>query len=245
MTEEKNTFKIKEMSGQSAWQTYRQLCFGDVALMRAFKTEAITFLFGSTPGAIGLGVRKMLYPGLFGQTGRKNIFGRNLTLRHPHKIQLGRKAILDDGVVLDAKGKTNSGISIGDNVYIGRNTIIYTKNGNIRIGNNVNISSNCQIFSSGDLEIGDGTMIAAFCYLLNGGNYDTAKDAPLFTKQSGNISKGPTSIGTNCWLAAHSTITDGVSLGDHCVVGAGSVVLKNIPDNTLCVGTPARAIRTL
>jgi len=240
-----NAFKTKDMQRRSAWQTYRHLCFGDVSLGRAIRTESTTFIFGSMPGAAGLAMRKFLYPALFSQTGGKTIFGRNLTLRHPHKIQLGSNVIIDDGVVLDAKGNSNAGISVGDNAYIGRNTIIYTKNGNIRIGDNVNISSNCQIFSSGDLEIGDGTMIAAFCYLLNGGVYDTSRDALPFSQQSGTISKGPTCIGANSWIAAHSTITDGVNLGEHCVVGANSVVLQDLPAHTLSAGTPARVIRTL
>lgn len=245
MTEEPASYKVKAMPTASAWQTYRQLYYGNTPLLGALKSELVTFLFSATPGALGLGFRKILYPSLFVHTGRGTIFGRNLTVRHPHKIRLGAKVILDDGVVLDAKGDTNTGITIGDNVYIGRNTIIYTKNGNIRIGDNVNISSNCQIFSSGDLEIGDGTMIAAFCYLLNGGGYDTSTTAPPFAQQAGTVSKGPTTIGTNCWLAAHTTITDGVTLGGHCVVGAGSVVLQDQPADSLCAGTPARTIRNL
>ena len=245
MSEEPTNYKVKDAPSTSAWQTYRRLYFGNVSTAQALKTEIITFLIGTTPGALGLGLRKFTYPGLFAETGRGVIFGRNLTLRHPHKIRLGEKTIIDDGVVLDAKGDTNQGITIGNNVYIGRNTIIYTKNGNIRIGDNVNISSNCQIFSSGDLEIGSGTMIAAFCYLLNGGVYETTKDAPPFAQQGGTHSKGPTRIGANSWIAAHATITDGVNLGEHCVIGAGSVALKDLPANTLCAGTPARVIRPL
>ncbi len=243
MSEDNTEYKIKEARGKSAWYTYRKLCFGNVSLGRALRTESTTFLFGSISGAAGLALRNIFYPGLFAQTGSKTIFGRNLTVRHPHKIQIGSNVIIDDGVVLDAKGDTNKGIYIGDNVYIGRNTILYTKNGNIRIGDNVNISSNCQIFSSGDLEIGEGTMIAAFCYLLNGGSYNTSKDAAPFAQQSGMLSKGPTRIGSNCWLAAHTTITDGVTIGSHCVVGAGSVVLQDLPAHTFCAGTPACPIR--
>ena len=245
MSDHNSEYKTKDVSRASAWQTYRKLYFGDVSLARAARTEATTFLFGSLPGALGLGLRKFAYPGLFAEAGSKTVFGRNLTLRHPQKIRLGSGVILDDGVVLDAKGDNNAGISIGNNVYIGRNTIIYTKDGNIRIGDNVNISSNCQIFSSGDLEIGDGTLIAAFCYILNGGSYETHKNAPPFAQQNGTSSKGPTRIGDNCWVAAHATITDGVTIGTHCVVGAGAVVLNDLPPDTLCAGLPARKMRDL
>lgn len=245
MSEEQHAYKFKSAANTSAWSTYRRLYYGEISLLRAIRAEATTFLFGTTPGAVGLGIRKFAYPPLLGSSGTKTIFGRNLTLRHPHKIFLGDQVILDDNVVLDAKGDSNQGISIGSNVYIGRNTIIYCKNGNIRIGDNVNISSNCQIFSSGDMEIQDGTMIAAFCYLLNGGSYEISKEAPPFAKQNGTKSKGPTVVGRNSWLASHVTITDGVKLGTHCVVGAGSVVLKDMPADALCVGAPARKIRQL
>jgi acetyltransferase-like isoleucine patch superfamily enzyme len=245
MSTETSSYKVKELSGGSAWKTYRSLYYGDAPLSHAIKSEALNFLFGATPGAPGLALRKVCYPTLFALTGRGVVFGRNLTLRHTHKIRLGNKSILDDGAVLDAKGDTNQGITIGDNVYIGRNTIIYTKNGNIRIGDNVNISANCQIFSCGDLEIGAGTMIAAFCYILNGGSYDISANALPFAKQSGMESKGATRIGQNCWLAAHATITDGVQIGEHCVIGAGSVVLHNQPAHTFAAGSPARTIRNL
>ncbi len=245
MSDKPNPFKVKEAERTTAWSAYRQLYFGDVSLPNAIRTEMITFLFSTTPGAIGLGFRKLLYPCLFAQTGSRCIFGRNLTLRHTHKIRLGTNVILDDGVVLDAKGHTNQGITIGNNVYVGRNTIIYTKNGNIRIGDNVNISSNCQIFSSGDVVIGEGTMIAGFCYILNGGVYNMDQQASPFARQDGTSSEGPTVIGPNCWLAAHTTITDGIELGRHCVVGAGSVVLADMPQDSLCAGTPAKKIRDL
>ena len=61
-------------------------------------------------------------------------FGRHLTLRHAHKIRLGQGVVIDDNGVLDAKGDGNRGIVLGNRVYVGRNTIIYCKNGDIHIG---------------------------------------------------------------------------------------------------------------
>jgi acetyltransferase-like isoleucine patch superfamily enzyme len=239
-------YKIKSTAKTSAWQAYKLLYFGqNASLGQIIKTECVCSLFGAMPGAAGLVFRKILFPALLGGTGRGNVFGRGITLRHPQKISLGNKCIVDDGVVLDAKGDTNKGISIGNNVYIGRNTIVYTKNGNITIEDNVNISANCQIFSSGDIHIGSGTMIAAFCYILNGGIYNISRDAPPFAQQDGNQTKGPTRIGENCWLAAHTTVSDGVTLGEHCVLGAGAVALKDLPAHTLCAGSPAKVIRNL
>ncbi len=55
---------------------------------------------------------------------------------------------------------------------------------------------------------------------------------------------GPIEIGNNCFIGTRSVILPGVRIGDNCVVGAGSVVTRSVPDNTVVVGAPARAICT-
>ena len=55
----------------------------------------------------------------------------------------------------------------------------------------------------------------------------------------------PVAIGHDCWLGANVVICPGVTIGDNCVIGAGSVVTHDIPDNSFAVGVPARVIRTI
>ncbi|HBF14663.1 MAG TPA: sugar O-acetyltransferase [Clostridiales bacterium] len=55
----------------------------------------------------------------------------------------------------------------------------------------------------------------------------------------------PVHIGKNCWVCANATILPGVTIGDNCVIGAGSVVTRDIPANSFAAGNPARVIRTL
>jgi acetyltransferase-like isoleucine patch superfamily enzyme len=245
MNSESSNFKVNEAAGpnrKSAFVLYRVLNYGDQGMGTIIKAELLTLLVGGMPGALGLILRKWFYPGLFKQCGRGVIFGRNLTLRHAHKITLGDHVIVDDNVVLDAKGDTNTGITIGPGVYIGRNTIIYCKNGDIEIADNVNISSNCQIFSSNKLSIGRDTVIAAFTYLLSGGTYDY-RDATPFAQQSGMNTRGPTTIGANCWLGAGVVVVDGVTVGEHCVIAAGAVVTKDLPGNCMAGGLPASVMK--
>ena len=86
------------------------------------------------PGALGLALRKWLYPTLLGACGRNVIFGQNVVLRHPHKIRIGDNVMIDDQCLLDAKGTANAGITIGSGVFVGRNTILSCKNGDIVLG---------------------------------------------------------------------------------------------------------------
>ena len=181
---------------------------------------------------------------LFKSIGKKVFIGRNVTFRHSRKTTLGSHVILDDNCVIDAKGESNRGISIGDGVYIGRNTILYCKNGDMEIGPKVNISANCIVMSSNQLSIGEGTTIGALCHFLSGGEYDY-KDQTPFCEQRAVGTRGPLTIGRNCWIGTGVKVLDAACIGDHCVIGAGSVVTKPIPPNSLAVGVPARVIRSI
>lgn len=228
----------------SAFAKYRQVCYGGISLPRLIVAEWVMLVSNSMPGALGFWLRGKLYRRLFGGVGKGVVFGRNMTLRHAHKIRIGNNVVLDDNVVLDAKGGQNQGITIGDSVYVGRNTIVYCKDGDILLGSKANISSNCQLFSSNRLVVGAGTVVGAFTYFLSGGEYDPASGVP-FADQDVQPSKGPLLIGANSWIGAHVTVTDASTIGEHCVIGAGAVVTRPVPPHSVAVGVPARVIRTL
>ena len=108
------------------------------------------------------------YPWLLGSCGRNVVFGQNVVLRHPHKIHIGDNVVIDDNCLLDAKGETNAGITIGSGVFIGRNTILSCKNGDIELADGANIGFNCEMFSASRVRVGRGTLIAAYVYLVGG-----------------------------------------------------------------------------
>ncbi|MBN1556619.1 MAG: hypothetical protein JW951_00575 [Lentisphaerae bacterium] len=228
--------------GTSAFAKYRALVYGDRRLGRVALGELLTCCFGGWRGGLGLLLRSRLYPCLFGETRGRVFFGRDVTIRHGHKIRLGANVTIDDHAVIDAKGADNAGITIGDNVYIGRNTIVYCKNGDIVIGDNVNISSNCEVFSSNRLTLGPDTVIGAYAYLLSGGEYDYRDTAHTFAAQSGMQTKGELTVGPNCWIGARVTVLDAACIGAHCVIGAGAVVTRPVPDGSIAAGVPARVI---
>lgn len=238
-------FKVKELKKSGGgFKQYRALCYGDLSIGKILLAEWLFLTIGWLPGALGLGLRKLFYPLLFKNIGSKVIFGRNVVIRHPHKITIGHGVIIDDHAVIDAKGEHNRGIIIGDGVYVGRNTIIYCKNGNIEIGARVNIASNCQLYSSNELRIGEGCVIAAFSYLMSGGAYDYTNPAP-FADQNGMETKGPCVVGADCWIGAGVHILDGVTIGDRCVIAAGAVANKDLPARSVCGGLPAHVIKQI
>jgi acetyltransferase-like isoleucine patch superfamily enzyme len=230
---------------RSAFRKYRDIYYGDRSLGYVIWAEFLITCFSWIPGIVGLAARAVLYPSLFRRCGRGVAFGRSITLRHAHKITLGNGVVLDDHCVVDAKGESNQGITIEDHVYIGRHSIVYCKNGDILIERQVNISSNCQVFSSNRVTLGRQTVIGAFTYILSGGEYNCRDTTRTFAEQSGMETKGPLSIGPNCWLGAHVVVADAASIGEHCVIGAGAVVVEPIPANSIAVGVPAKVVRSL
>lgn len=84
-------------------------------------------------------------------------------------------------------------------------------------------------------------MIAESCSII-GGNHETRRlDIPM--NQQGEGKQGAIVIGNDVWIGAASIVISGVSIGDGCIIGAGSVVTKNIPPYHVAVGNPARVLK--
>ena len=235
--------KVKDMNkGGGAWGKYRAAVHGDVALWRVLRNELVTLMFGFIPGALGLALRRLFYPCMFKSCGRKVVFGYGITLRHACKITLGDGVILDDFSMLDAKGDGNKGIVLGNGVFVGRGTKIYCKGGDITLADRVNVSSQCTIYSGNRLEIGAGCMIGAYAYILSAGEYDWRDPTP-YAEQNGNCTKGPLSIGADCWIGTRATILDSArSIGERALVAACALVNRPVPPRTAVAGIPAKAL---
>src|SRR6476620_12718425 len=160
----------------SAREKYAALVIGKTDFGSLLKYELIVTLTQGCPGALGLALRKSLYPSLLGSCGRNVVFGQNVVVRHPHKIHIADDVVIDDNCLLDAKGDSNRGIRIGSGVFIGRNTILSCKNGDIEIDDEANIGFNCEVFSGSRVRIGRNTLIAAYAYLI-GGDHDFSDSA--------------------------------------------------------------------
>ena len=247
-TKQKENFKVNNLIGNKkdpGFKLYKRLYYGDVSLGNMICTELILMVFGPIPGAIGIFLRSKLYPMLFKKSGKNIFIGRNVTFRHLKKINLGNNVVIDDNCMIDAKGENNEGIFFEDNVFIGRNSIIYCKNGDIKLEKNVNISSNCTIFSSNYVHMKKNSIVGAYSYFLSGGEYDYKDKTTPFSQQSGMNTKGKLIIGENCWFGARVTVLDSACVGNNCVVGAGTVVTKKISNNSLVLGVPGKIVKKI
>jgi acetyltransferase-like isoleucine patch superfamily enzyme len=227
--------------GVSARGKYAALIIGKTSFAALLKYELIVLISQSVPGALGLALRKALYPLLLGTCGRNVVFGQNVVLRHPHKIHIADNVVIDDHCLIDAKGDSNAGIRIASGVFIGRNTILSCKNGDIELGEGANVGFNCEIFSASRVRIGPNALIAAYCYLI-GGNHEFS-DVSRAVLEQGRTSAG-IFVGDGAWLGAGAKVLDGVEIGARAVVGAGAVVRESVPEGATAVGVPARVIGT-
>jgi acetyltransferase-like isoleucine patch superfamily enzyme len=225
--------------GKSAREKYSALVVGRPGLGALLKHELIVTVAQPWPGAFGLAVRKVLFPLLLGSCGRNVVFGQHVVLRHPHKIHIGNDVVVDDNCLLDAKGDANAGIRIADGVFIGRNTILSCKNGDIALDQGANIGFNCEVFSASRVTIGKRVLMAAYCYVI-GGDHDFSDPAKPVLEQA-RTSAGVT-IGDGVWMGAGAKILDGVTVGDNAVIGAGAVVREPVPASSIAVGIPARIV---
>ncbi len=224
---------------RSAREKYAALVIGQPGWGALLKYELIVLASQHVPGALGFALRKALYPALLGACGRNVIFGQNVVLRHPQKKLIGDNFVIDDNCLLDAKGESNHGITIGKGVFIGRNSILSCKNGDIELADGANIGFNCELFSASRVAVGRDTLLAAYCYLI-GGDHDFSDGSRPVIEQ-GRKSDGVT-VGSGAWLGAGAKILDGVRVGDGAVIGAGAVVRSDVPAGAIAVGIPAKIV---
>ena len=143
-------------------------------------------------------------------------------------------------------------ISIGDNTDIQKNSVIgcWVKFGDqkftpsITIGNNCNIGEYCHITACNKITIGDGLLTGRYVYIgdnTHGGLSDEELSIPPIERKL--KSKGEVVIGRNVWVGDKVTILAGVHVGDNVIIAANAVVTKNIPNNCVVGGVPAKTLK--
>lgn len=128
------------------------------------------------------------------------------------------------------------GVELGEYSVVGDHCRILSGK-SIYIGKNFNANAFCYL--SGDITIGDDVMLGPRVTIHSRG-HNSEIGVKMNNQNKTNI---PIVIGNDVWIGAHSIILQGVIIGDGAIIGAGAVVNRNIPENAIAVGVPARVIK--
>lgn len=228
----------------SAIKKYQQIIIGKTSWKTFLYYEYCTWL-SIIPGTVGLLLRKIFWPRLFGSCGKGVLFSSNVIVRHPHRIHLGNNVIISERCILDARTETSEKvITIGDNVILSNDVALTCKGGSLEIGNDVGIGTQTVIQSTYNcpILIGKDTMLGPRCYLVAGGSYNTSRtDIPM--RQQGVRPEKGIIINNDVWIGANVTILSGIHIGHGSIIGAGSVVTKNIEKLNIVAGNPAKLLK--
>ena len=172
-------------------------------------------------------------------------YGKYVVVEHGKMLRLGKNIIIEDNVFINALSE--KGVQFGNNVTIARGSIlictgvIKNKGVGISIGSNSAIGAQSFIGGQGGVVIGNDVIIGPGVRIFSENHIITDKEKLI--RLQGETRKG-VAIGNNCWIGASSTILDGVTIGEGCVVAAGSVVTKDVTNNSVVAGVPAKLIKS-
>ena len=170
------------------------------------------------PAAIGGGyIRNILWRTFFAEYGGGIYFGDNLTILPFSRIKVGQ------------------GVSFMSGSYIYSNQGILTIGANTRINHNVFIGAD-----GGEVCIGKNCLIGPNTVIRAANHKFSDRRRPILDQ---GHDYGKIIIGEDVWLGANVVVCANVQIGDGCVVGAGSIVTRDLPSMTICVGNPAKPIR--
>lgn len=161
-----------------------------------------------------------------------------------HDLQVGQVVDISRRCVIRTSytGQKNSGrIVIGDHTVIHDFAHLYSGKKHIEIGRHCSINPFCVLDGHGGLVIGDHVRIANHVSIISS-NHVYADPNKLIREQG--LTKKGIVIEDDVWIGSGAKILDGVTIGRGAVIGAGSVVTKSVPAYAVCVGVPAKVIKS-
>ena len=148
------------------------------------------------------------------------LHGEALRMLREGRLEIGEHTLLEPGVWIT--GAPQAHITIGAGCFLNLGVMIAAQE---------------------RVEIADHCMLANGCLITDADHRFDDPQRPV--PWQGFTPKGPTRIGANVWLGAHVVVTGGVSIGERAVIGANSVVTRDIPAHSIAAGVPARVIREI
>ena len=156
------------------------------------------------------------------------------------QVQAGKNVYIGKHCAL--KGKSN--IVLDDGVTVRPYAQIWSGGGTVRIGRGSEIGERCRISIANSLEIGEKVLLSPNVYITDCDHEYRNIDVPVIEQEI--VQKGQAvSIGDGSYIGINTVIVGNVKIGKHCVIGANSVVTKDVPDYSVAVGIPARVIKNI
>ncbi|MEM7252798.1 MAG: acyltransferase [Pseudomonadota bacterium] len=163
-----------------------------------------------------------------------------VSFQYPKHIVIGENTRIARNVVLRANTANRPGVRLGASVEILENCLLSANEGHIAIGDRTRIAPGCLVYGNGGVDIGADVLVAAHTS-INTVSHNAARTDVSINSQGVNCA--PVVIEDDVWLGLNVTILQGVRIGKGAIVGAGSLVSKDIPAWSIAVGTPARVLR--
>ena len=152
-------------------------------------------------------------------------------LRNSDQIKLGVQCRIQPRVILNGRSNLKDfGVNFGPETYLKENCYFDAYGGFIEIEGQCAFAQNTIIHGGGGVRIGRRSIFGANCYIIASNHSFGSRELP--TMLQGDVRKG-ISIGENVWVGGNVTILDGVNIGRNCVIGAGTLVTKSVPENSV------------
>jgi acetyltransferase-like isoleucine patch superfamily enzyme len=190
-------------------------------------------------------MRGLLYRPRLRSSGRRFFLGRGTRVLFPSHLAIGANVAIGDYVYMNCFGRT--GVRLGDNVRIREFGSVQVTSHlshpgeGLEVGDGTYIGPHCILGAGGGIRIGNDVTFGAYVQLLAENHEFSNAEVPVNMQ---GVTRRGIDIGDGCWLGNCVIVLDGIRVGAHAVVGAGSVVTKDIPDRAIAVGNPARILRT-
>lgn len=212
-----------------------------ISLIRDYGIEyVLTGLLGGLPSPIGAMMRSIFYQPFIGKIKLSASIQPGVRLTGIKNIEIGNSVRIRKGSRISSKGNR---IIIRDNVWMDYDSDIRAFSGYgglVEIGEGTHIGPGVYITGPGKVTIGRNCLIAVQSMLIANNHVFSDLNVPIHSQ--GLVCKG-IQIEEDCWLGAGVKVLDGVTIGRGSVIGAGSVITRDIPAYSVAVGVPAKVIR--
>lgn len=175
----------------------------------------------------------------------RGFWSPSATAVYPELIKLSSEVIVLESARIICSGfppylSGSGSVVIGEGSIIREGAILHTYGGAITIGKNCTINSYCLLQGNGGIEIGDNVLIASHSSLFSSNHNFEDISRPIRLQGE---SKLGIRISNDVWVGSGVRILDGVKIGSGAVIAAGAVVTKDVPDNAVVAGVPAKVIK--